>query len=103
LNSFAHARMSDYVMEARAVLATLWAESSTKVNGKTPNLVEKTHSVTIYRTWLLYIEHDVTQMRRPIGSYWYVCVRPALTLGLERDSRDRARFKPTTLPESIEG
>jgi hypothetical protein len=63
--------------------------------------VEKTHSFTIYRTWLLYIEHDVTQMRRPIESYWYVCVRPALTLwvsvwsrnenlGTERDSNLRA-------------
>jgi hypothetical protein len=42
--------MSDYVIEARAMLVTLWAESSTTVNGKTPQLVEKT-------TQLLYIEH----------------------------------------------
>jgi hypothetical protein len=64
--------MSDYAMETHAVHATLWAESSTKVSGKTPKLVEKP-------SHLLYIEHDVTQTRRPIDSYWYVCVRPALS------------------------
>jgi hypothetical protein len=56
-------------MEPRAVHATLWAESSPKVNGKPSQL--------------LYIVHDVTQTRLPIDSYCgllaYVCVWPALT------------------------